>query len=113
LDPQLQKSFEFASDSVKQLITLATGVTALTVTFAKDVQGSTAGSPHGTLTAAWVFYLISIVCGAWAQLALTGEIATINRTPELFRSNVVFPATLQVAAFLVATVLIIMTAVLH
>jgi hypothetical protein len=37
LDPQVRMAFEFASDLAKQLITLATGILALTITFTKDL----------------------------------------------------------------------------
>jgi len=111
LDPQVQKSFEFASDSIKQLIGLATGVTALTVTFSKDVLGTAAGSSHQTLIWAWIGYVISIVFGVWGQLALTAEIAVGD--PDVFHSNVRVPVFAQIAAFVVATALIIWTVASH
>ncbi|KQT20825.1 hypothetical protein ASG31_16700 [Chryseobacterium sp. Leaf404] len=39
VNEQEKKAFDFAADTVKQLITLATGIIALTITFSKDILG--------------------------------------------------------------------------
>ena len=74
VDPRVDKAFEFAKDSTKQLITLSTGIVALTITFAKDILGGVPAGPRRLLFAAWVVYLISIICGRWTLLALTGSL---------------------------------------
>lgn len=87
------KSFDFATDTTKQLITLSTAVLALTITFAKDILGGnaprycptdlvgqfpyTVGDPdRGLLAATWILYLISIVFGVLTMQALTHRIAS-------------------------------------
>ena len=71
------KSFDFATDTTKQLITLSTAVLALTITFAKDILGGTVGDlDRGLLAATWILYLISIVFGVLTMQALTHRIAS-------------------------------------
>lgn len=107
-----KQAFDLASASIKQLITLATGVTALTATFAKDVlPASNASSVRGYLVGAWIVYVFSILFGVWGHLALTGEITNTNRDPSVYGANVVTPVVLQIATFIAATGLIIFTAV--
>jgi hypothetical protein len=51
MDERVKKAFDFAADLAKQLITLATGLIALTITFSKDfIQHAPAASQDmGTL----------------------------------------------------------------
>lgn len=97
-----EKAFEFAQETVKQFLTLATGIIALTVTFLKDIL------PKGTDTAllewAWGAYLVSIVFGLLALMALTGVIGDEDgdvNTAGFLR----FVAGLQVVLFFVALLL--------
>jgi hypothetical protein len=109
MDDRLQKAFDFASDSTKQLITLSTGVLALTITFNKDIVGGDPGQASLILFIAWVLYLLSIVCGIWTLLALTGNLeptgAHRNTSPSIRTRNVTLPSLLQISAFLLATLL--------
>lgn len=65
--------FNSASELATQLITLATGILALSITFVKDVvkNGSVVKWP---LKTAWFIYLLSIVLGMWVLMAVTGSI---------------------------------------
>jgi hypothetical protein len=102
-------AFDAAADVAKQLITLATGVLALTITFAKDVTANTAAHKW-VLIVAWIVYLLSILGGVWTLLALTGS---LERGKEsIYGANVRVPAFAQVVLFLAATVLIIVYAAL-
>ena len=68
------KSFEYASDATKQLIGLATGVVAFTVTFGKDFLS---GLPHGlqwVAIVAWVLFLGSAITGLLILYALAGQL---------------------------------------
>jgi Domain of unknown function (DUF4440) len=69
---RVQKAFDFASDSTKQLITLSTGIVALTITFGKDVFQTTPFYAKVLLVIAWVIYLLSISFGILTLLSLTG-----------------------------------------
>jgi len=100
-------AFEFASDASKQLITLSTGILALSVTFIKDIVKAPTKAVW-TLKAAWVTYICSIAFGAWTSFALTGTLAAESFRPSnIYDFNIRVPAALQVVTFLVATIFIV------
>ena len=116
MDEPLKKAFDFAADLAKQLITLATGIITITITFAKDFLPREA-TPDAKRWAmcAWCAFLISIVCGVWMLMALTG---TLDQKPgksypiSTRGSNVTIPAALQVLFFLAGLLLTIVFAMI-
>jgi len=107
----LKLGLTFARDLAQQLITLSTGILALTITFSKDVL-RTAPTKHAwLLKSAWTTYLLSICCGIWAMSALTGTLVPLEPSskPRLtIDFNVRLPAALQVLSFLLGIVFIIL-----
>jgi hypothetical protein len=108
------KAFDFASDTIKQMIALATAVVTVTISFAKDVLGGLSnGTPtllfgagsQDVLGASWGFYLISVLFGIVTIMALTGQLR--QPQPDPYRPTVTIPAILQSIAFFVGTVLIV------
>ena len=98
-DDRSKKAFDIATEAVKQVITLSTGVLALTITFSKDLLPST--TSHDTkliLVAAWVFYLLAIVSGVATLQLITGEISTED-SPSVGRFAVRFPAIAMIVFF--------------
>jgi ABC-type Na+ efflux pump permease subunit len=75
LPKRMEKGFDYAIDSVKQLLTLSTGVLAVTVTFAKNVTSAPKPAVWLMLIV-WLLYLASIFMGMFALWALTGDIAS-------------------------------------
>lgn len=113
---RLKKAFEFASDSTKQLITLATGIVTITITFAKDILTGVPTSLKVLLGAAWLIYLLSILGGVATLLALTGTLEPMSNVASqtnasIRGANVTRPSLLQIGAFLVATFCIIIFAI--
>lgn len=113
-EPQ-KKAFDFAADATKQLITLSSGIIALTVTFSKDIlypapgdngtaQAAAQGRP-GVLVAAWIFYLLSIILGVLTLQALTGALSTA--APSINSPTVRYVAWAQAAIFLIATIIVV------
>jgi hypothetical protein len=96
------KAFDFAQDVIKQLITLATAIIALTVTFIHDLAAS--ASPHAVrfVEAAWVTYIVSICCGIAALLQLAGHLEKAEM-PSIYSSGIKWASLLQVVAFIVVT----------
>jgi hypothetical protein len=100
------KAFEFAQDSVKLMITLATGIITLTITFSKDFLGPNSVSDlsrHYALLS-WVFFLASVGLGLWTLFALTGCLGAIgdkiyNACPSIYGKNITIPAILQIICF--------------
>lgn len=65
-----KQAFDFAADSTKQLITIATGVVTVTVLFSKDLDAVS----RGWALAAWIVLLLSIGSGLAALLNMSGNL---------------------------------------
>lgn len=107
MDPQVQLAFQFASDLSKQLLTLSTGILALTLTFTKDVLRDR--SPSSLLRWTWTGYVLTIVFGIWHLMALTGQLAPTSTSgspaaPVGIDAGARLPAALQILAFVTATI---------
>lgn len=92
-----------AADLAKQLITLSTGLTALTVTFSDKFRlPDTPITINSYLVFAWITFILTVVFGVWSQMAITG---TINKaaiegiTPDANKPNIRIPALLMILAF--------------
>jgi len=111
MDEKTKQSFEFARDTTKQLLTLATGIIALMITFAKDFVQSVDETARLFALLSWGLYLLSVIGGLWTLLALTGTLeAKDDSVPVSIRgSNVTLPATIQILSFLVGLGLTVFT----
>jgi hypothetical protein len=102
LDDQAKEAFASAADTSKQLITLATGILALEITFKRDVLGKLDPFATNLLAVSWVLFLLSVIAGVWTLLALTGSLGA--QTPPtaqgISRTNVRVPALLQILLFI-------------
>lgn len=104
-----EKSFDFAADVSKQLITLSTAIITVTITFSKDVLGGTVENRYWLL-AAWIAFIFTILCGIWTLMALTGSLEPIGNNENgtsINGKNIRLPAILQISSFIVALVLTI------
>ena len=102
VDEQVKLAFTAVTDLTKQLITLATSIVTLEVTFAKAFLTST-NAIKGTffVQASWVCFLLSVVAGIWALMAVAGtqaNTAPISGT-SLYHSNIKYPSMVQVVLF--------------
>jgi len=97
-----------ASDLSKQLISLSSGIIALTITFTKDSVHDSKRARR-LISIAWVGYFLSILCGIWELMAITGTLEPIDghAEPSIRGSNVVIPSMAQILTFAVSTLLII------
>ncbi|WP_421734112.1 hypothetical protein [Cellulomonas sp.] len=106
MESRIEKAFDFAQEVAKQLIALATGIIALTITFLTDVAEGGAGELTA-LRVAWVLFLVSVVLGAVTLMALSGNLERPHggvATPSIYSRNITLPASLQVLTFLAALV---------
>ncbi len=69
-----EKAFDFASEVVKQQLTLAVGIFALTLTFLKDVVAD--GTNTTLLELAWIGYVASVLFGLLTLMALAGVLGS-------------------------------------
>lgn len=104
-----EKAFEYAGETVRQLLTLATGVIALTVTFADDViQPGSGALPW--MKWAWALFGVSIFCGILTLMSMAGNLhqASVKSTiPSAFSPNIVIFGNLQIWIAFVALILTI------
>ena len=107
----VEKSLDFAQDSVKQLIALPTAIVTITVTFATDLVGV-----DGSLVIlkwAWVAFVVSVIGGVVSLLAMTGSLGRAQRTdesggsPDIYSGTTRTGALVQVLAFVVAIGLVV------
>lgn len=106
LSAKASKSFDFAQDLTKLLITLATGIVTITITFLNDVADQAPSSAHILIGLAWLFFLISIVSGI---VALAGMAAALyeKESPKIGAGDIVWPSRAQFVFFALAVALTI------
>jgi len=101
MDERIKKAFDFSADLTKQLITLATGIIALTVTFKKDFFDNPAAASHLLAYCTWYSLLASVGMGILTLSALTGNLDAKDESKKLtiFSTNVVVFSLLQFITF--------------
>ena len=110
ISDKLKKAFDFAQDTTKQLISLATGIIAITITFTKDILGNLPPGTKVYLGLSWLIFFLSIIFGVWALLAMTGSLEPKKGEKESISirgSNVTLPSALQIISFLLGLALAI------
>ena len=75
MDDWQQKAYDFAQDSSKLVITLSTGVVAVSITFMTDFAQSASHAARIVMAVSWLFYIVSIIFGVMALYTLTGKLA--------------------------------------
>jgi hypothetical protein len=113
MDDQTKAAFASASDTSKQVITLATGLLALEITFAKDVIGKLGAIEKTVAAVSWILLLLSVIAGMWTLLALTGSLSQGNSlTPKaISASHIRIPAILQILLFHAGLLLTVLGAI--
>ena len=81
-DEAINRSFELAQDTSKQIITLAAGIIALTITFFKDFAGGGSTCARVVMAIAWVLFFFAIVAGVLHLAALTAS--STDPTPSIY-----------------------------
>ncbi len=103
MNEQRRTAFAFAQETTKQLIALSTGVIALTITFFQHFATNAGPLARLVMAISWVLYLLSIVFGLVALMALTGSLEPKEPSsgePSIRGRNVTGPATAQIVLFL-------------
>ncbi|NQY43864.1 MAG: hypothetical protein HRT87_11035 [Legionellales bacterium] len=96
-----EKSFDYASQSIKQIITLSTAVLASSVMFSEKLSDEKVTTLL-YLKFGWCFLLISILFGMFALFGLTSELIKdhCNDLPSIKSPIVRYPALLQASFFI-------------
>jgi hypothetical protein len=105
LSTQRAQAFTVAQEAMKQEITLATGIFALTLTFLKDF--TSANTDKTLLEFAWGGYLLSVLFGVFALMCLAGQLETADdeTEPTINGPGIRFFAIIQALLFIVALLL--------
>lgn len=107
---EMAQGFDMAARLVEQLISLAGVILAISVTLLKDTKDARWGTR--LIGSSWAFYLVSMLAGVWTLMALTGELVPVRVPREVVEelprlgARIRVPAAVQVMAFLVATILL-------
>lgn len=118
MDDRRKKAFDFAVDATKLLISLSTGIIAVSITFSKDVVQSTPPASRRLLFAGWICYLISIAFGVMCVMCMTGNLEPKSPPkhgqslgePTIWAPNITRTSAVQIFAFLGGTLLMIIHA---
>ncbi|MBW3565426.1 MAG: hypothetical protein KY459_11930 [Acidobacteria bacterium] len=97
MDSSVLAAYQFAQELTKQLLTLSTGIIALSVTFTKEFVTSSPAR-NALLVSVWIFLLFSIGGGVLHLMALTGALAG-ETPPTGILDNARVMACLQVVGF--------------
>jgi hypothetical protein len=108
-DDQAKQAFTSASDWSKQILTLSTAIVTLMISFADKIFSPLSQGEKWFLYGSWALYAVSILAGIWFLSALTGTLgqSTPPSASDVYSSNTRVPATLQVTAFGLATIAIV------
>lgn len=107
-DVRRQKAFDFSAEATKQLITLATGIIAFTVTFAKDFLGNVDPACKWLAVVAWFIYFLSISSGILTMYALSGQLepgGEETNKPSIWEGAVPWSMRAQQVFFAVAVLI--------
>jgi hypothetical protein len=95
-------SFQFAKEIATQLITLSSALIGVSVTFLKDFRSENLRP----LRIAWGLYIVTIICGVWTLMTLTGTLEGLsapNQTFTGFYGSTRLAALAQIVSFVAAT----------
>ena len=90
---------ELASATSTQVLTLATGLLALTATIGKDHFLDQNKRVPPLMRCAWCVLLVSVLGGVWTLMGITGSAA--EGRVNIYAPNIRIPALMQMLCFVV------------
>jgi hypothetical protein len=93
-----QKQFDFAKDAITQVITLSSGILALSLTFSNQWASGATGKQKILLEVSWIAFLISILAGLLSLLAIAGLAYLSNQSIKAWVLRA--PWLVQIIAFI-------------
>jgi hypothetical protein len=103
------KSFDFAADLTKQLITLATILIGISITFFEKFDNNL---NKWVIVCSWIFLLLSIILGLLTSMALTGTLGQIDnedslKSVNIYNKNIRLLSSTQIIVFVLGIFLLI------
>jgi hypothetical protein len=101
----VEKAFDFAQESTKQILSLSTAILTITVAFQSDIVGQVPGGDRWALKVAWIAYMIAILGGLLTLLNLAGNLERpTGGQPSIYSYGIIVFSILQLVAFGVGVV---------
>ncbi len=113
MDDRTKQTFQAATDALKQIMTLSTGILTLEITFLKEIIVQLPRSGYWWLGLSWVCFLLALIFGIWGLLTVTGTLGRNEENQEkekqlsphsIYDLNIVIPTLGQLASFLIGMV---------
>jgi hypothetical protein len=106
---KVKKAFDFAQDTTKQLLTLATGIVTVTIAFSNVFTATPiTSSAKRCLMFSWLAFLMSVCFCILTLMALTGSLQNAEEQPKgIYEKNITIPSVLQIITFLLGLILTI------
>ena len=82
-----EKATDYAVESLKLIMTLASGSLVLTITFLKDIVGTSDPTGFWLVVVGWIFLLLSIIFSWLALVSAASKIAENNQMVYVFSSE--------------------------
>jgi hypothetical protein len=88
MDGRTEQAFSSAQEASKQVLTLATGLVAITVAFLNNLKSAVSSSALVYLHLAWICAGVSVLCGIVTLMLLTGQLGRGEKfAPEAIYSR--------------------------
>ena len=102
MDDQIKAAFASATETVKNTLTLSTGVLTVSITFFKDINKSPTNLQVWILESSWVALFLAVVAGVATLMAITGTLARSStlKADTIYQNNIRVPMTATIASFL-------------
>ncbi|MFD1796644.1 hypothetical protein FQV27_13085 [Paracoccus aurantiacus] len=103
-----RKSFDFAADLIKQVLTLSSAIIAVTVSAAKFLFASASADVFQVMFISWASFIVCILFGFFAYMSLTGELARpkIPGAPHIYTGKIRFFMTIHLLAFFIGIIFV-------
>src|SRR3954467_11698706 len=114
MQDNISKAFDFAQESAKQLLTLATGIVALTVTLLTTLAPHAPSTARTYLYVSWAAFVVSVAGGVATLMMLAGNLERPNEgdEPSIYAGNIKLMAMIQAVAFGAGLVLTVVFGIL-
>jgi hypothetical protein len=103
MNDNVGKAFDLAQDSSKQLLTLASGIVVVTITFFDDFGRHAPFLAKVMLGIGWLGYLISVLAGIFTLQTLAGNLQSADL--DIYANNTKIFSITQIITFLLALLL--------
>ena len=102
------RAFDLVTEITKQVLTLATGIVAISITFFKDFASHSNATARALIESSWVIYALSVLFGLMTLMACAGHqqsAADQSASTTINAGNIRLLGGVQLVLFFAAVVL--------